>query len=256
VLHGENELATVARAAVRAGLRPTSCVAAAALASAQGAEPPTWHSEPRELLTELMRTRAAVRPYGTNLNQIAAALNSGVTEPPVWLVAAVAGADRASCWWRRPRAAGCWRWRRRGSNDGSSDGRSPVWPEEADMNEHSGQGWEQELSGDGEVDDGQQWAALLEPAGGSNQLLLTVPEAAAVLRMSRAKLYELMRRGQVLSVLIGGSRRVPRTAVLAYVRELTEVAERQQVERRQADRRGSAVDWRSSWSAFGLDRPA
>lgn len=77
-----------------------------------------------------------------------------------------------------------------------------------------------------------------------------------MLRMSRAKLYELMRRGQVLSVLVGGSRRVPRTAVLAYVRELTEVAERQQVERRQADRRGSSVDWRSSWSAFELDRPA
>jgi len=124
------------------------------------------------------------------------------------------------------------------------------------MNEHSGEAREQELSGDGEVDDGQQWAALLEPAGGSSQLLLTVPEAAAVLRMSRAKLYELMRRGQVLSVLVGGSRRVPRTAVLAYVRELTEVAEREQAERRQADRCGSAVDWRSSWSAFGLDRPA
>jgi len=123
------------------------------------------------------------------------------------------------------------------------------------MNEHSGQGREQELSAGGEVDGGQQWAVLLEPTG-SSQLLLTVPEAAAVLRMSRAKLYELMRRGQVLSVLIGGSRPVPRTAVLAYVRELTEVAERQQVERRQADRRASAVDWRSSWSAFGLDRPA
>jgi len=96
VLYGEDELATVARAAARAGLRPSSYVAAAALASAQGAEPPTWHSESRELLTELMRTRAAVRQYGTNLNQIAAALNSGVTEPPVWLAAAVAGADRAT----------------------------------------------------------------------------------------------------------------------------------------------------------------
>jgi len=96
VLYGEDELATVTRAAVRAGLRPSSYVAAAALASAQGAEPPIWHSESRELLTELMRTRAAVRQYGTNLNQIAAALNSGVPEPPVWLLAAVAGADRAT----------------------------------------------------------------------------------------------------------------------------------------------------------------
>ena len=96
MFHGEDELATVARAAARAGLRPSSYVAAAALASAPGAEPPTSHSEFRELLTELTRTRAAVRQYGTNLNQIAAALNSGVTEPLVWLAAAVAGADRAT----------------------------------------------------------------------------------------------------------------------------------------------------------------
>ena len=96
VLYGEDELATVSRAAARAGLRPSSYVAAAALASAQGAAPPTSHSESRELLTELMRTRAAVRQYGTNLNQIAAAMNSGVTEPPVWLAGAVTGAERAT----------------------------------------------------------------------------------------------------------------------------------------------------------------
>lgn len=96
VLYGEDELATVSRAAARAGLRPSSYVAAAALASAQGAAPPTSHSESRELLTELMRTRAAVRQYGTILNQIAAAMNSGVTEAPVWLAGAVAGAERAT----------------------------------------------------------------------------------------------------------------------------------------------------------------
>ena len=96
MLYGEDELATVSRAAARAGLRPSGYVAAAALASAQGAAPPTAHSESRELLTELMQARAAVRQYGTNLNQIAAAMNSGVTEPPVWLAAAVAGAERAT----------------------------------------------------------------------------------------------------------------------------------------------------------------
>jgi len=96
VLYGEDELEAVARAAARAGLRPSSYVAAAALASARGAVAPTSDSESRELLTELMRTRAAVRRYGTNLNQIAAAMNSGVSEPPVWLVAAVAGAERAT----------------------------------------------------------------------------------------------------------------------------------------------------------------
>ncbi len=96
VLYGEDELETVARAAARAGLRPSSYVAAAALASAQGAEPPTSQSESRELLTELIQTRAAVRQYGTNLNQIAAAMSAGVTEPPVWLAAAVAGGERAT----------------------------------------------------------------------------------------------------------------------------------------------------------------
>jgi hypothetical protein len=96
VLYGEDELATVAQAAARAGLRPSSYVAAAALAAAQGAAAPASSSEFRELLTELMRTRAAVRQYGTNLNQVAAALNSGASEVPVWLRAAVAGADRAT----------------------------------------------------------------------------------------------------------------------------------------------------------------
>ena len=66
VLDGEDELATVSRAAARAGLRPSGyVVAAAALANAQGAAPPTANSESRELLTELMRTRPAVRQYGS-----------------------------------------------------------------------------------------------------------------------------------------------------------------------------------------------
>jgi hypothetical protein len=96
VLYGEDELATVALAAARAGLRPSSYVAAAALAAAQGVAAPASSSESRELLTELMRARTAVRQYGTNLNQVAAALNSGASEVPVWLAAAVAGADRAT----------------------------------------------------------------------------------------------------------------------------------------------------------------
>ena len=96
VLYGQDELDAVAGAAARAGLRPSSYVAAAALASAQGLAPPTGDSQWRELLTELMQTRAAVRRYGTNLNQIAAAMNAGVAEPPVWLAEAVAGADRAT----------------------------------------------------------------------------------------------------------------------------------------------------------------
>ena len=96
VLYGQDELDTVAGAAARAGLRPSSYVAAAALASAQGLAAPTGDSVWRELLTELMQTRAAIRRYGTGLNQIAATLTAGATEAPGWLAAAVAGADRAT----------------------------------------------------------------------------------------------------------------------------------------------------------------
>jgi excisionase family DNA binding protein len=124
------------------------------------------------------------------------------------------------------------------------------------MDEHCGQHCERHNGQEQHQEsEGRPLPSMAEPVGGSDQLLLTVPEAAVVLRMSRAKLYELMRRGQVLSVMIGGSRRVPRAAVLTYIGELTEVAEREQAERRQADQRG-AVDWRSSWSKFGLDWPA
>lgn len=63
VLYGEDELETVARAAARAGLRPSSYVGAAALASARGTAPPSSNSEARELLTELMHARAAVRQW-------------------------------------------------------------------------------------------------------------------------------------------------------------------------------------------------
>ena len=92
---------------------------------------------------------------------------------------------------------------------------------------------------------------------GGERLLLTVPEAAAVLRVSRAKLYDLMRRGQLLSVLVGGSRRVPQAAVLRYVQELTDAAEQELAARRAADEASSAaVDWRSRWPELGLHRPA
>ncbi|MBO2531093.1 MAG: hypothetical protein CW348_14800 [Thermobifida sp.] len=39
------------------------------------------------------------------------------------------------------------------------------------------------------------------------RLLLTVPEAARVLAISRSKLYELLASGAVRSLRIGGSRR-------------------------------------------------
>jgi excisionase family DNA binding protein len=45
------------------------------------------------------------------------------------------------------------------------------------------------------------------------RLLLTVPEAAAALAISRSKLYELLVSGAVASIRIDGSRRIPLAAL-------------------------------------------
>lgn len=114
VLYGDDEHATILRAAQVAGLRPSSYVAAAALTMAEqvlteqpapaGQVPDgaagrrrrdilTPHQD-RELLAELLQARLALHRYAVNVNQVAAALNSG-RQAPVWLSQAVAGADRA-----------------------------------------------------------------------------------------------------------------------------------------------------------------
>lgn len=51
-------------------------------------------------------------------------------------------------------------------------------------------------------------------------LLLTPEEVALVLRVGRSRVYDLMRSHQLVSVKIGGSRRVPIAAVRQYVDEL------------------------------------
>jgi excisionase family DNA binding protein len=51
-------------------------------------------------------------------------------------------------------------------------------------------------------------------------ILLTTGEAAALLGLSRSKLYELMAAGLVESVRIGRARRVPPEALETYVRRL------------------------------------
>jgi excisionase family DNA binding protein len=56
------------------------------------------------------------------------------------------------------------------------------------------------------------------------KLLLTVPEAAAALGISRSKLYQLLTTGAVRSIRIDGSRRIPVTALNAYVHQLMEEA--------------------------------
>jgi excisionase family DNA binding protein len=50
--------------------------------------------------------------------------------------------------------------------------------------------------------------------------LLTVPEAAAALAISRSKLYELLTVGDIASIRIDGSRRVPVAALHDYVSRL------------------------------------
>ena len=51
-------------------------------------------------------------------------------------------------------------------------------------------------------------------------LLLSVEEGAAQLRIGRSRMFDLLRRGEVLSVKVGGSRRIPYDSLRAYVNRL------------------------------------
>jgi excisionase family DNA binding protein len=51
-------------------------------------------------------------------------------------------------------------------------------------------------------------------------LLLTAEEAAAELRIGRTRMYALIASGEVVSVKVGGSRRVPYDELAAYVKRL------------------------------------
>ncbi len=52
------------------------------------------------------------------------------------------------------------------------------------------------------------------------RLLMTVPEAAEALAISRSKLYELIASGAIASIRIDGSRRIPLAALEEYVSRL------------------------------------
>src|SRR6516165_9331846 len=63
------------------------------------------------------------------------------------------------------------------------------------------------------------------PAGANgrramDRLLITVPEAAEALAISRSKLYELLASGAIASIRIDGSRRIPLTALEEYISRL------------------------------------
>jgi excisionase family DNA binding protein len=51
-------------------------------------------------------------------------------------------------------------------------------------------------------------------------LLYTIPEAAHVLRISRTKLYELLDTGEIESIHIGRSRKIPADSLRSYVSRL------------------------------------
>lgn len=53
------------------------------------------------------------------------------------------------------------------------------------------------------------------------KLLLTVPEAAEALSISRSKLYQLIASGALDSLRIDGSRRVPVASLHDYIARLT-----------------------------------
>ena len=53
------------------------------------------------------------------------------------------------------------------------------------------------------------------------KLLLSPEEAAEALGVGRSRLYDLMRRRELVSVRIGKCRRVPVAALQAYVERLT-----------------------------------
>jgi excisionase family DNA binding protein len=57
-----------------------------------------------------------------------------------------------------------------------------------------------------------------------SKLLLTVPEAATALGISRSKLYELIKAGTIASLRIDNCRRIPYRALTAYVDRLMKEA--------------------------------
>ncbi|MFJ5260940.1 helix-turn-helix domain-containing protein [Streptomyces sp. NPDC088387] len=48
--------------------------------------------------------------------------------------------------------------------------------------------------------------------------LLTVPEVMTRLRLGRTKVYDLIRAGRLVSIKVDGCRRIPDTAVRAFIR--------------------------------------
>ena len=63
-----------------------------------------------------------------------------------------------------------------------------------------------------------------ETANESETLLVTIVEASRLLSLSRSKVYELLYAGSLTSVRIGGARRVRRSDLEEFVRELRQAS--------------------------------
>jgi excisionase family DNA binding protein len=64
----------------------------------------------------------------------------------------------------------------------------------------------------------------IEKRGTVDIVVYTVEEAAQVLKISRWKIFDLIRTNQLQSVKIGGLRRIPHTAIGEYITRLLEEA--------------------------------
>ncbi|HJQ76485.1 MAG TPA: helix-turn-helix domain-containing protein [Acidimicrobiia bacterium] len=62
---------------------------------------------------------------------------------------------------------------------------------------------------------------LHDPLGNTGKLLLRPEEAAELLSIGRSKVYELIGTGELRSVRIGVSRRIPADALLDFVAQLS-----------------------------------
>ena len=62
------------------------------------------------------------------------------------------------------------------------------------------------------------------PESGQSGVLLTIPEAAAALRISRSSIYRLFDSGELSWVLVCGKRRVSTAEIHRFIAAHTEVA--------------------------------
>lgn len=74
-----------------------------------------------------------------------------------------------------------------------------------------------------------------------SKLLVTPEEAAAILSVGRSTIYELMASGQLESVHVKSSRRVPMAALEAFVQDLLEQTKERGYVREAGIGRGSAT---------------